>query len=56
MKPEPPPYVPGSTDSERFDNAVRAIFAVSKKEVVKREAEWKRARKRRAKAKKKRTA
>ncbi|HEV2495259.1 MAG TPA: hypothetical protein VG204_19550 [Terriglobia bacterium] len=54
MKPEPPPLVPGNTEFERFDNAVRAIFAVSKEEVVKREAEWrrKRARKKRAIAKK----
>jgi len=54
MKPEPPPYVPGNTEAERFDNAVRAIFAVSKEEVVKREAEWKRkrTRKKRARAKK----
>jgi len=51
MKPEPPPYVPGNTDSERFDNAVRMMFTVSKEEVVRREAEWERARKRKKRAK-----
>jgi len=55
MKPEPPPDIPGSTEFERFDNAVRAAFAVSKEEVVKREAEWRRARKRKKRAKAKRT-
>ena len=44
MKPLPSPYVPGKTEAERFDNAVRKIFSVSKEELLKREAEWQRAR------------
>jgi hypothetical protein len=32
MKPQPPPSVPGDTDTERFDNAVRKLFTVSKEE------------------------
>jgi hypothetical protein len=39
MKPLPPPYVPGKTDAERMDNAVRKMFSVSKSEVLRREAE-----------------
>lgn len=52
MKPAPAPHVPGNTEAERFDNALRKMFTVSKKELEKREAKWKRARKRRTKAKK----
>jgi hypothetical protein len=40
MKPLPAPPVPGSTDAERFDNAVRKTFTVSKEEMQRREAEW----------------
>jgi hypothetical protein len=42
MKPLPAPPVPGNTEAERFDNAVRKTFAVTKEEVQHREAEWKR--------------
>jgi hypothetical protein len=51
MKPLPAPNVPGNTEAERFDNAVRRMFSVSKEELLKREAKWKReqARKKRAK-------
>jgi hypothetical protein len=52
MKPLPPPYVPGHSDSERMDNAVRKMFSVSKEEIVRREAEEKRARQRIKRAKK----
>jgi hypothetical protein len=54
MKPAPAPHIPGNTEAERFDNAVRKMFTVSKKELQKREAKWKRAqaRKKRAKTKK----
>jgi hypothetical protein len=45
MKPLPPPEVPGKTESEKFDNAVRTIFSVPKAEIEKREAEWQRERK-----------
>jgi hypothetical protein len=37
MKPLPPPPVPGKTESERFDNAVRQVLSVSKEELLKRE-------------------
>jgi hypothetical protein len=51
MKPLPAPNVPGKTEAERFDNAVRKMFTVSKGDLLKEEAKWKRtqARKRRAK-------
>jgi hypothetical protein len=39
MKPLPPPDVPGKTEFERFDNAVRQVLTVSKEELLKREAE-----------------
>ena len=52
MKPLPPPRVPGNTESERFDNAVRKMFTVSKKAILKEEAKWKRARERKKRAKK----
>jgi hypothetical protein len=40
MNPKPAPTVSGSTDAERFDNAVRKTFTVSKEEMQRREAEW----------------
>jgi hypothetical protein len=54
MKPAPAPHVPGNTEFERFDNAVRKMFTVSKEDVLKEEAKWRRARarKKRDKAKK----
>jgi len=52
MKPLPAPNVPGSTEAERFDNAVRQIFSVSKKDLLKAEAKWKRARAKKKAAKK----
>jgi hypothetical protein len=52
MKPLPPPAVPGSTEAERMDNAVRMIFKVSKTEILKREAAWKRTQARKKRAKK----
>ena len=53
MKPAPAPHVPGNTEAERMDYAVRAMFRVSKEDVLKEEAKRKRARarKKRAKAK-----
>ena len=50
-KPLPAPNVPGNTEAERFDYAVRKILTVSKTELLKEEAKWKkvRARKKRAK-------
>jgi hypothetical protein len=41
MKPLPDPNVPGKTEFERFDNAVRQILTVSKTDVLRREAEEK---------------
>jgi len=37
MKPLPTPHVPGKTEFERFDNAVRQVLTVSKTELLKRE-------------------
>jgi hypothetical protein len=51
MKPLPAPNVPGNTEAERFDNAVRKMFSVSKEELLKREAKWKRARTRKRRTK-----
>jgi len=52
MKPAPAPHVPGNTEAERFDNAVRKMFSVSKKDLLKREAKWKRERTRKRRASK----
>ena len=49
MKPSPPPPVPGNTEFERFDNAIRQVLSVSKVELLKREAETKIVRKKRPK-------
>jgi hypothetical protein len=43
MKPLPPPSVPGKTEFERFDNAVRQVLTVSKEELLKREEAQKKA-------------
>jgi hypothetical protein len=37
MKPLPAPDVPGKTEFDRFDNAVRQVLTVSKEELLKRE-------------------
>ena len=37
MKPIPPPNIPGKTEFQRFDNAVRQVLTVSKEELLKRE-------------------
>ena len=37
MKPLPPPEIPGTTDAERMDNAVRALFATPRKAFNKEE-------------------
>lgn len=42
MKPLPAPPVPGKTEAERFENAVFKTFTVSREEMQRREAEWKR--------------
>jgi hypothetical protein len=38
MKPLPVPHVPGKTEFERFDNAIRQVLTVSKEELLNREA------------------
>jgi hypothetical protein len=52
MKPLPAPNVPGNTDAERFDNAVRKMFTVSKEDLARKELDWKRARERKKRSKK----
>jgi len=52
MKPLPAPNVPGKTEAERFDNAVRTMFRVSKRVLLKEEAKEKRAKERKKQAKK----
>jgi len=52
MKPLPSPPVPGKTESERFDNAVRKTFTVSKEEMQRRESEWQRAQAKKTESKK----
>jgi|SRR5436309_11445789 len=44
MKPASAPDVPGNTEFERFDNAVRKVVTVSKEDLLKAEAKWKPAR------------
>ena len=52
MKPHPVPNVPGNTEAERMSNALRMVLSVSKKELQKRETEWKRMRAKKKRAKK----
>lgn len=51
MKPSRPPSVPGNTEAERMDNAVRKLFSVSKEDYLKHEAELKRLRQRKKQSK-----
>jgi hypothetical protein len=52
MKPLPPaPEVPGKTEFERFDNAVRQILTVSKDDLLKMEAGEKRKKERKKRKK-----
>ena len=44
--------MPGNTEFERFDNAVRKVLTVSKEDFLKEEAKWKRARARKKRGKK----
>ncbi len=52
MKPLPAPPVPGNTDAERFDYAIRKMFTVSKADVLKAEEKWRRMRARKKRTKK----
>lgn len=38
MKPLPAPHVPGNTEAARMSNALRAMLAVSKADLLKKEA------------------
>ena len=53
MKPQPAPHVPGDTEAERMDNAVRKMFTVSKGDALKYEAKERREREKKRGAKKK---
>jgi len=37
MKPLPAPTIPGKTEFQKFDNAVRQVLTVSKEELLQRE-------------------
>jgi hypothetical protein len=52
MKPLPPPDVPGNTEAERMDNAVRKFFTVPKAAYLKEEERLKKLRERRKRSKK----
>jgi hypothetical protein len=52
MKPLPPPHVPGNTEAERMDAAVRKMFSVSRTDVLKQKAKGKREREKKRAAKK----
>src|SRR5690242_3306037 len=41
MKPLPAPHIPGNTEAERMDNAVRRMFSVSKEDMLREEARLK---------------
>jgi hypothetical protein len=51
MKPLPAPYVPGNTEAERMSNALTKVLSVSKADLLKEEAKWKRARERKKRGK-----
>jgi hypothetical protein len=51
MKPAPAPDVPGNTEAERMDNAVRKLFTVSKEDYLKEEARLKKNRDRKKRRK-----
>jgi hypothetical protein len=52
MRPLPAPEVPGKTEFERFDNAVRQVLTVSKEELLRREAKDKKTRERKRRPRK----
>jgi hypothetical protein len=52
MKPSPAPQLPGNTEAERMDAAVRKMFTISKDKLLKEEAKQKKARDRKKLAKK----
>jgi hypothetical protein len=52
MKPLPAPEVPGNTEAERMDSAVRKFLSVPKEAYLREEARLKKARERKKRAKK----
>jgi len=52
VKPLPAPHVPGKTEFERFDNAMRQVLSVSKEQLLRREAEYQKERGRKRRPKK----
>ena len=46
MKPLRAPNVPGNTEAERMSNALTKVLGVSKADLLKEEAKWKRTRER----------
>lgn len=52
MKPAPALHVPGNTEAEKFDSAVRKLFSVSKEDYLKEEARLKKMRERKKRTKK----
>jgi hypothetical protein len=52
MKPAAAPKIRGDSEAERFDNAVRKMFTVSKDEILKREEMWRKAQAKKKRAKK----
>jgi hypothetical protein len=52
MKPLPAPQVPGKSEFERFDNAIRQVLSVSKEELLKREEREKKTREHKRRPKK----
>ena len=52
MKPLPAPHVPGKTEFERFDNAVRQVLSVPKEALLRQEAREKKRRERKRRPKK----
>lgn len=52
MKPLPAPNIPGKTEFERFDNAVRQVLSVPKEALLRQESREKRTRERKKLARK----
>jgi hypothetical protein len=51
MKPLPTPHVPGDTEAERMSNALTKVLSISKADLLKEEAKWKRAQERKKRSK-----
>ena len=52
MKPHPPPHIPGNTEAEKLDNAVRKMFSVSRGAFLKAEEQYQRTKPAKKRAKK----